>query len=158
MPRSFLGGCSCEEIITKWPRYQVTPDIKRYYMIQLAHHIHSLLELCGGARLRSDVAEMSLHHIATVSAMLFSYFSNQVATGITVLIAHNVGDIFINLAKFSRDTKLVKGLSADLLFIALFVSWFFPRVVLISTCVLPAGIITRHFEQGIFDKKFATLA
>jgi len=151
VPTPFLGGCKCEEVISKWPRYTVTPDIKKYYMIQLAHHIHSLLELIAGAKLRNDVAEMSLHHIATVSAMLFSYFGNQIAMGITVLIAHNVGDIFINLAKFSRDLKLVKGLSADLLFVTLFVSWFGPRVILISSCVLPAGIYTRHIKEGVYD-------
>lgn len=137
--------------------YQATPDIKRYYMIQLAHHIHSLLELIAGARLRNDVAEMSLHHIATVSAMLFSYFGNQVATGITVLIAHNVGDIFINLAKFSRDTKIVKGISADLLFITLFVSWFVPRVILISICILPAGLYTRHIQKGVYKPEYEPL-
>ena len=157
LPTMFLGGCQCEEIISKWPYYPVSTGIKNYYMILLAHHVHSLLELIHGYKLRSDLAEMALHHIATVSCMLMSYYGNQVATGITVLAAHNVGDIFINLAKFCRDLKLVKGVFADLLFLTLFVSWFVPRVIMISICVLPAGFYTRHFQEGVYPKRLAPL-
>lgn len=137
--------------------YLASPEIKFYYMVQLAHHCYSLLELIAGARLRNDVAEMALHHIATVSATFFSYFGNEIAAGITVLIAHNVGDIFINLAKFCRDLKLVKGIGADLIFLTVFTSWFVPRVVLISACVLPAGIYTRHIQTGVYDSSVEPL-
>lgn len=147
IPTRFLGGCKCEEILSKWPRYYVTPGIRWYYMIQLAHHIHSFLELIIGANLRNDIAEMALHHIATVSGMIFSYFGNHIAMAVTVLIAHNVGDIFLNLAKFCRDLKLLKGLAINLMFAVLCVSWFGPRVILISTCVLPVGIVNRFFEN-----------
>ena len=157
MPTIFLGGSKCPDIISRWPYYPVAAGIKNYYMIQLGHHVHSLIELVHGYKLRNDVPEMALHHIATVSAMLMSYFGNQVAMGITVLAAHNVGDIFINLAKFTRDLKIVKGLSADLVFITLFISWFVPRVVLISVCVLPAAIYTRHLEKGVYPAKISHL-
>lgn len=145
-------------MISKWPYYPVSTGIKNYYMIQLAHHMYSLLELINGYKLRNDVAEMALHHLATVSCMMMSYFGNQVATGITVLAAHNVGDIFINLAKFCRDLKYVKGLTADLLFLTLFVSWFVPRVILIGICVLPAGYYTRHMQAGVYPEHLMPLA
>lgn len=135
----------------------MSQSVKAYYMILLGHHVHSLLELVHGYKIRSDVAEMALHHIATVSAMLMSYFGNQVAMGITVLAAHNVGDIFINVAKFCRDLKILKGLSMDLLFFALFTSWFVPRVILISMCVLPAGIYTRHLAHGVYPARLSPL-
>lgn len=126
-------------------------------MIQLAHHMHSLLELIHGYKLRADVPEMALHHIATVSAMLMSYFGNQVSMGIAVLSAHNIGDIFVNVAKFSRDLKLVKGIPANLLFVTLFLSWFVPRVVLVSGCVLPAGIYTRQIQDDVYPSHIAPL-
>ena len=144
-------------MISKWPNYPVSQGIKVYYMIQLAHHVHSVLELAHGYKLRSDIAEITLHHIATISAILLSYFGNHIPGGITVLAAHNVGDIFINLAKFCRDLKLLKGWSADLLFVVLFVSWFVPRVILLSTCVLPAGIYTRHIASGVYPSRLAPL-
>lgn len=158
LPTLFLGGCNCEEMISKWPYYPVTTGIKCYYMILLAHHVNSLIELINGYKLRNDVAEMALHHLATVSCMLMSYFGNQVATGITVLAAHNVGDIFINLAKFCRDLKYVRGIWADLLFVSLFISWFIPRVILIGICVLPAGFYTRHWKPGVYPQSIKPLA
>ncbi len=135
----------------------MSQGVKAYYMILLGHHVHSLLELIHGYKIRSDFSEMALHHIATVSAMIMSYFGNQVAMGITVLAAHNIGDIFINLAKFCRDLKFLKGWSMDLLFVVVFTSWFVPRVILISTCVLPAGIYTRHFAPGVYPARLSPL-
>lgn len=145
-------------MISKWPYYPVSAGIKNYYMIQLAHHVHSIIELVNGYKVRTDVAEMALHHVATVSCMLLSYFGNQCASGIAVLAAHNVGDIFINLAKFCRDLKYAKGVFGDLIFVTLFISWFVPRVILISFCVLPAGFYTRHFQEGVYSPRIAPLS
>lgn len=126
-------------------------------MILLGHHVHSVLELIHGYKIRPDFAEMALHHLATVSAMFMSYFGNQVPMGITVLAAHNVGDIFINVAKFCRDLRLMKGWPGDMLFVVVFLSWFVPRVILISVCVLPAGIYTRHLAHGVYPARLAPL-
>ena len=126
-------------------------------MIQLAHHVHSLIELVYGYKQRNDIPEMALHHIATVAAMLMSYFGNQVAMGITVLAAHNVGDIFYNLGRYVRDLKFIRGIWADLVFVILFITWIVPRVIIINSCVLPAGIYTRHFQEGVYPERIAPL-
>jgi TLC domain len=71
VPGHFLGGCRCEYLSQS---AQETSNAwhQTYYMIQLAYHIHSLLEPFEGVSHRSDVAEMSLHYVVTISAMLFS--------------------------------------------------------------------------------------
>lgn len=131
--------------------------IKVYYMVQLAHHVYGILELFQGYGIRSDIPEMALHHIATVSAIFMSYFGNQIPGGITVLVAHNVGDIFINLGKFTRDLKLLSSRGSDLLFVTLFTSWFVPRVLLISSCVLPAAVYYRHIKAGVYPERISPL-
>ena len=151
VPTLFFGRCKCKEIAAFWPRHETTSDIRRFYMIVFAHHLYSLIELLLEYRKRFDAAEMLLHHIATVSIMIFSYFTNNVASGITVLTAHNIGDVFANLVKYSRDVKLMKGFMLDLLAVSFFCSWVLPRVFLMSMCVLPAVIYTRFFEEGIYD-------
>ena len=138
LPAPFLGGCACEQIIGGWPHYKTDSATRYYYMLMLGHHTYSLLELLLNALSRPDTAEMALHHIVTVSLMLFSYYQNHIPSGITLLVAHNVGDISINLAKFSRDLKLFKSAVVEaLIYTTLLLSWSVPRVVLISYCVLP---------------------
>lgn len=151
IPASFLGGGKCHEITSLWPGHEMTPGIKRFYMTMFAHHIYSFLELLWGIRLRSDFAEMMLHHCVTVSAMMFTYYGNHVISGTTVLIAHNIGDVFINLSKFTRDAKVLSGFKLDLLFVVLFLTWFVPRVVIIGSCVIPAIIYTRNFQSDVYD-------
>lgn len=153
----FMGGCECREIMSKWPYYQISDDLKQYYMIQLAHHFYSLVELGTGIGTRADIPEMALHHIATVSAMMFSYFTNQIACGITVLAAHNIGDIWINFAKFSRDLQLVPGMISNVIYLVLVFTWSVPRVFMISLCVLPAVFYTRHFDMPVGSPDFEVL-
>lgn len=140
MPVSFLGKCGCDEMMEMWPYNKTGMAMKIFYMLMLAHHTFSLLELCVDALKRPDTAEMALHHIATVSLMLFSYYLNYVPAGLSVLMAHNVGDIMINVGKFTRDLKLVtSNIGQGIVWTLLFISWFVPRVVLISYCIIPAG-------------------
>jgi hypothetical protein len=136
LPKMYGGGAECDIIVKDWPYLYITEDLKKYYMIMLAHHFYSLLELIVGLRDRTDGPEMILHHVATVSLMLFSYYTNHCSGGITLLTAHNVGDIMINLAKFARDLKIMSSTVANLVFVALFTSWFVPRCVMIFICIL----------------------
>lgn len=153
LPRVYGGGCDCDDIMKGWPYFPIGEEVKRYYMVMLAHHVYSLLELLVGLHNRTDGPEMILHHVATVSVMLFSYYTNHVSCGVTVLAAHNVGDIMINLAKFTRDLKLVGSMGANLVFCTLFLSWFVPRCLVISACVLKAMFNTRVYEIYAKDER-----
>lgn len=147
----FLGGCECHELMSRWPRWPTPENIKLYYMIQLGHHVHSIVELFTGLEKRADVPEMLLHHVATVAAMLFSYFGNQIPSGVTVLVAHNIGDIFLNLGKFTRDLKLLPSILEAVLYVILLITWFVPRVVMITSCFLYSGYYVRYFWPQNFD-------
>jgi hypothetical protein len=126
-------------------------------MIQLGHHVHSTLELFTGIGKRADVPEMLLHHVATVAAMMFSYFGSQIPSGVTVLVAHNIGDIFLNLGKFTRDLKLLSSLLEALLYVVVLVTWFVPRVLMISSCFLYSGYYVRYFWPQNYDPVIANL-
>lgn len=141
----FLGGCECHELMSVWPNWPTPSKIKVYYMVQLGHHINSLLELFAGCGKRADVPEMALHHVATVAAMLFSYFGGQVPMGVTVLTAHNIGDIGLNLGKFTRDLKLLPELWEAIVYVLIVLTWTVPRVFMISICFLPTGYYVRYF-------------
>jgi TLC domain len=120
-------------------------------MIQLGHNVFSLLELFTGIFKRADVLEMAVHHVATVVAIVFSYYGNQIPLGITVLIGHNIGDIFLNIGRFVRDLKLASNIVQAIFYTFLVLSWAIPRVYVISACFLPAGYYVRYFWPTHLD-------
>ena len=82
--------------------------------------------------------------------MSFSYFTNHFPTGATILFIHDIGDIFLNLSKYVRDSALCSKKYAwgeYVLFITLVFTWFYPRVVMNLQCIIPAGLYTRHFTD-----------
>lgn len=152
IPSYLNGSGSCEGLVLDYGNRSGDPVINKYYMIQSAHHMYSLLDHLFIAKREKDFAEMALHHLCAMSAIIFSYFTNQVAFGATILLIHDYGDIFLNLGKFLKDTKLVPSkfsFLVDLVYILIFLSWFGPRVFLTATCVLPAGVYYRHFDHKV---------
>ena len=141
VPTPFLGSCTCKEIFSGWPYYKTDGNVRTFYMVMLSHHFYSLVELYWSARKRPDAPEMYLHHIATVSLMLFSYYTNHIPAGLTLLVAHNVGDIMLNLTKAVRDLRLTSNPILQLLIaFSMILSYFVPRVVLISSCIVPVAV------------------
>jgi len=134
--------------MTKWPWFPLSDDLKRYYALQMAHHSYSMLHHLFIAERKFDFHEMNLHHIATIAAMTFSYFTNHFPTGATVLFIHDIGDVFFNLSKYGRDAMIItiSWVKYVMYFLLLF-SWFYPRVVMNLQCIIPATLYTRHFTD-----------
>jgi hypothetical protein len=161
IPSWLNGSGTCEGLTLDYGNRVGDSVINKYYMIQSAHHMYSLLDHIFLSKKEKDFAEMALHHVCAMSAILFSYFTNQVAFGATILLIHDYGDIFLNLGKFLKDTKLTPpkmSFLVDIVYVLLFLTWFFPRVVLISGCVLPAGIYYRHFDLKLESPGLKNLA
>lgn len=159
IPTYLNGSSTCEDLTLDYARKSGDPVINKYYMIETAHHMFSLLHHLFVAKRTQDFSEMSLHHFCAMAAIIFSYYTNQVPFGATILLAHDYGDIFLNLGKFLKDTKVVPqkiSFIVDIVFVNIFVWWFFPRVVFISACVLPAGVYYRHFNHT-FDPELTAL-
>jgi TLC domain len=157
IPSILGGGGTCEGIALDYARKRGDPLINFYYMIQSAHHMYSLLDHMFVTKKGKDFAEMALHHICAITAILFSYFTNQVAFGAVVLLIHDYGDVFLNLGKFVRDFKFAPNWMLNVIFMLLLLTWMVPRCFMICFCVLPAGIYTRHFNPQLNDDRFTSL-
>ena len=153
IPTWLNGSGTCDGLTVHFASYVGDPVINKYYIIQTAHHLYSLLDHVLVSKWEKDFAEMALHHICAISAIFFSYYTNQIAFGATILLIHDYGDIFLNLGKTVRDQKILPSYPwiLDGIYVLLFVTWFVPRVVLINLCVLPAGIYTRQFALKLED-------
>jgi len=114
---------------TEFP-YESPEILKWYYMIYLAfwfQGIDFMLSLTSKQYTvkRKDNAEMLLHHFATISLMLFSYYFDLTRIGMCVLMIHDVNDLLLESAKVFvySDNETV----ANILFGTFAVVWFIVR-------------------------------
>lgn len=160
LPTWLLGSGTCEGLILDYGMRVGDAAIKKYFLMQAGHHLYSLVEhILYGLR-QPDASETTLHHFCTMSSIMFSYFTNQLAFGATILMIHDYGDILLNLGKFLRDIDLKPiglGWMVDACYVALVFAWIGPRVGLVSTCVLPAGIYYRHFNHRLENPAYSSL-
>jgi len=100
-----LGGQG--DVARAWegfPYSAVTEPVKRYYLLELSYHAHSLVFHLFSAH-RNDFVEMTLHHICAVVLVTFSYFANWVRVGALVLFLHDLADVTAYAVKAVVDTR-----------------------------------------------------
>ena len=89
-----------------WPLHAITDAMDFYYQVQLGSYIHQLL---WTEVTRSDAMEMILHHLTTISLISFSYMTNFVRIGSSILLLHDIADIFLESAKIFNYASKAKG-------------------------------------------------
>ncbi|CAH0480683.1 unnamed protein product [Peronospora belbahrii] len=121
-----------EEYFKDFPQV-VSEALHWYYMIYLCYWIQSadfMLNLTNKHYTikRKDNAEMFVHHFATISLMLFSYYVDLTRIGLCVLMMHDVNDLLLETAKvfvylqWETAANVFFGLFALVWFV---VRWFF---------------------------------
>ena len=117
-----------------WPLYGgPCPDaIKLYYQVELGSYIHQLM---WTEVTRSDALEMIIHHVATISLIFLSWLSCFYRIGSTILLTHDVADIFMEAAKCFNYASKAKGQKwastiCDTLFGIFTIVFFVTRLVL----------------------------
>ena len=91
-----------------WPTYGAPPSaaIHLYYSVELGCYIHQLM---WTEVTRSDAMEMILHHFTTITVMFLSWLSGFYRIGSSILLVHDIADIFLESAKCFNYTKSVGG-------------------------------------------------
>ena len=70
---------------------------------------------------------MGLHHLVAIFLFLGAYFLESVPEGAAIAFLHDLADIFINLTRFSAETKYSKVTAA--LFIISIITWILTRLI-----------------------------
>lgn len=115
-----------------WPyEHRIEPAVYFYYVVELGAYIHQLLWTEVS---RSDAAEMITHHFVTILLIVCSYLLNFSRIGSSILLIHDVADIFLESAKCFNYTGKVKGQEwastvTDILFGCFAITFFVSRLV-----------------------------
>eukprot|EP01034_Spumella_vulgaris_P021667 gene21667-27708_t len=116
-----------------WPHHPITPLIDLYYTLGLGCYLHQLMWTEVS---RSDAAEMILHHLITILLIVASYLTNYTRIGASILLVHDVADVFLEVGKCFNYMSRVKEYKrwattiTDSFFACFAISFFVSRLVL----------------------------
>ena len=106
-PKSMLGNGYMSNMFLKgFPDsyfYERTPLFTLYYNINLAYFLNDFIFMFIMER-QSDFINMLLHHVCTISLIIFSFITNYSNIGSLVLFCHMESDILVHLARFLLQT------------------------------------------------------
>ncbi len=132
-----------------WPLHPMTTTINFYYQIELGCYIHQLM---WTEVTRSDAMEMILHHFITIALITASYLTNYTRIGASILLLHDLADIFLETAKVFNYSSKAKGhkwmtIFQDSLFGVFALTFFVTRLVLYPRYILYSVIVegVEHF-------------
>jgi hypothetical protein len=146
---SMIGGTG--EINVWWekaPFMAEMPYIDVYFLMQFGYHVHNLLHQVFWRYKRATYVEMTLHHVIASVLIFFSYYSFMGGIGLFVLMIHDIGDFWLNLAKMMRDMRLGPSWMLDSAVLTLVVAWVYPRCIASYFTYISWGI---SFAMGWID-------
>ena len=107
MPNMFINGYPNSFYLDKPPLFDF------YYMLCLSYFISDLVGLFKEEK-QTDFINMLLHHICTISLIVFSHLVHYSNVGTIVLFLHMESDIFVHLTRFLLQTEapeIIKDMS-----------------------------------------------
>lgn len=116
-----------------WPHHPISETIKFYYLIELGSYIHQLM---WTEVTRSDAVEMILHHLITILLISMSWLTNYTRIGASILLVHDLADIFLecgklfNYASKVKEFKAVCSVITDTFFAVFAITFFVTRLVI----------------------------
>ena len=137
-PKSLLGkGWLPNMFIKGYPScfyFEKSPLFNFYYMLCFSYFSSDLIWLLFINERQTDFIIMLLHHICTLSLIIFSYLVNYSSGGSIVLFIHVETDIFVHLTRFLIQTdfpEIIKDISG----IALVSNFLYVRIYVLGNLI-----------------------
>ena len=84
--------------------HQKPPLFNFYYNLSLASFVSDFIFLFISEKQQSDFINMFLHHLCTISLVIFSFITNYSHIGCLVIFCHMQSDILLHLERFLLQT------------------------------------------------------
>ena len=123
------------------------PFFDFYYMSCLSYFASDLIWLLRGDK-QTDFINMLLHHVVTISLIVFSHLVNYSNVGSIVLLLHMESDIFVHSTRFLLQTdypEILKNISG----LTLTFNFLYVRVYVLYTII--KMLYTYIYWKGVID-------
>jgi len=91
---------NCEQFWIDYPHWQMTPHLKRYYLMQASYWCQQLIVVVSKLeKPRKDYKELVAHHIVTLWLVGWSYGINLTLIGNAVYASMDIPDVFLAVSK-----------------------------------------------------------
>jgi hypothetical protein len=134
--------------------------LRFYYLVSLGFYSQALYGLLFIDEKMKDFTEMVIHHIITVTLILFSITSSFHRCGSLIILLHDFVDVFLYNAKMSHE--IGREMAANILFILFTISFFILRLVCLPYItfmiwwLLDDPALVAQFPQSTFVFKTVT--
>lgn len=98
-----------------------------YLIIAAAYRLEELVCHYFERVTRRDFIEIGLHHLVSIFLILGAYFLESVPEGAAIAFLHDLADIFINLTRFSAETRYSKVTIT--IFVLSIITWILTRLI-----------------------------
>lgn len=149
-PKELGGRLDIEKSVEVWP-YEVRLSVRVFYMLTLGHHFERLTYELLHNKKASTFFTMTFHHLVTVMLIFLSFYTRHLMFGIPILLTHDFNDIFLNAARFWRES--VFPTSSSVAFMIMMISWFYTRIFLYSKYIL-YGLLYNVLHLNEFVRRF----
>ncbi|XP_028398544.1 ceramide synthase 5-like [Dendronephthya gigantea] len=132
-----------------YPNHDLSNGIYYYYIIQLSFYTSLLLSQFADVK-RKDFWIQTIHHVVTISLMLFSYSCNFVRVGAVILLVHDVSDVILECGKVCKYLCGVLDIQkfCDVIFGVFAVVFFISRLIIFPWWVLRSVYLEAPISFG----------
>jgi len=106
-----------EQFWIDYPHWQMTPELKRYYLMQASYWCQQLVVLLSKLeKPRKDYKELVAHHIVTLWLVGWSYGINLTLIGNAVYTSMDIPDVLLAVSKIFNYLRWKRSLDVLLLY------------------------------------------
>lgn len=126
-----------------WPMQKMGVGMMLYYQVELGSYLHQLMWTEVS---RSDAKEMIVHHLTTILLIGLSYVTNYTRVGVTIMLLHDMADVFLESAKVFNYSSKAKGHEwaktvCDVLFATFALTFFVTRLIVYPFFVIRSVLV-----------------
>ena len=127
--------------------FERTKYFNLHYLICLSYSLADIIYLLFIYEKQTDFLNMLLHHICTITLILYSFLTNLSNIGSVVLLIHNITDVVVHITRFGIRAKfpefflIITGIILILVFIYL-------RLFVFAECIYSLAYGFCRWDDG----------
>ncbi|VDN27334.1 unnamed protein product [Gongylonema pulchrum] len=119
-----------------WPHHPLTSAVWWYYVIETSFYCSLIVSSLVFDVRRADFAQMTLHHVITITLLFLSFAMNMIRVGTLILFSHDIADVFLSLVFDVRRADFAQMTLHHVITITLLFLSFAMNMIRVGTLIL----------------------